>query len=147
MGRGLNRGDDIVIGVTLDGEEQEGLSNVQSFSSNVEMRLVEENFLGESGPDVSEISDGASGSIGLKPSAPGAYEFILAIYERANRNNPNLVVNILEQITFAGSGEVRVLLYPDVAFGTAGMSMPSRDSHKDITLNWRTGKKVQLLTV
>ncbi len=146
MSQGYARGDDIIIRTTVDGEEQASLENVDSFDSTVDLRMIEEQFLGRKGIDVSEIHDGCSGTLTVTIGKPGVFDFIEAVFQRATRQTFGTVFNFMEQIAFP-SGEVRILIYRDVAFGAFAMPVPGRDQHKKLTIPWKTGEPLQVVAL
>lgn len=132
------RGEDVTVRITQDGDEVLGLENVESFSGTVLVETLTAEFLGQVGQSVDEILNGAEGSITLQWADAGVFDFIQAIVDRATRRKPGIVVNVMGQMVLP-SGEVRIMLFRNVAFGNIPISFASRPAYGQITLTWRVG--------
>ncbi len=132
------RGEDVSIRITKDGGEVIGLDNVESFTGTILVDTTTHEFLGRVGQSVDEIVNGAEGSVTLQFGTPDVLDFIKTIVDRAARRISGVVVNVQGQMVFP-NGEVRIMLFRDVAFGNIPIAFASRPDYGRITLSWRVG--------
>lgn len=132
------RGEDVTVRCTADGEEVLGLENVESFSGTILIETLTAEFLGQVGQSVDEILNGAEGQMVLQWSDAGVFELLNLIVDRAARRKPGVVINVQGQMELP-SGEVRTMVFKNVAFGNIPINFANRPSYGQITLAWRTG--------
>lgn len=138
-------GNDCSLAFTVDGEEQEAIvGGIESFSHNVDVRMVEEQIIGRTGRYVSSIFDGLSGDMTVKVKDPAVFDFLLTLQRKAAREVYGVVVNVMATVTFPESGEVRTMLFRNLEFGAIPGSF-TRDTHMSLTLSWMTGEKLVVL--
>lgn len=134
------RGEDVKIRVTMDGAEVLGLDNVLSFSGTVLIDTLTAEFMGQVGQSVDEILNGAEGSMSLQWGTGDVFDFIQAIVDRAARRTAGVVINVQGQMILP-DGNVRIMLFKDVAFGNIPINFASRPAYGEITLTWRVGSE------
>ena len=132
------RGEDLTVRVTKDGEEVLGLDNVISFTGTILIDTQTAEFLGQVGQSVDEILNGAEGQMVLQYGDAGVFDFVQLIADRAARRKPGVVVNVMGQMVLP-SGEVRIMLFKNVAFGNIPFNFASRPAYGELTLSWRVG--------
>lgn len=129
------RGQEVSIIVTRDGSLEAELTDIKSCEFNPQFEIKTEQYLGEKAPRNDEIYMGIKGSLEMHIHSGDVFDFIQAIKDRAQRNSPDLVINIAGIFAFA-NGEVRTITVPDAKFGAVPINTSDRGDYTSVKLEY-----------
>ncbi len=125
------KGQETSIVVTTDGELEAELTDIKSCEFTPQFEIKEEGYLGEKTNRNDDIYNGVKGTLTMHIHSGAAFDFVLAIKDRAQRNTPDRVFNIAG-IFFFPNGEIRTLTIPDAKFGPVPISTNDRGDYTEM---------------
>ena len=130
-------GRDTSVRVIQDGNLLSEFSAVDSWTFDVNVKRVEEGYIGETANRQDEIYESVSGSIPIKVEGPDALRLQEAIALRATRrSNPQVKIDLVFRISFP-NGVIARIAVKDVKFETVPLNQGGRESYLAMTLNWK----------
>jgi hypothetical protein len=118
-------GQDVTVRLVRDGTVVSEIVAIGSFDDSVETEIKEENFLGRTASDYSDVFSGYKGNLEFQTARSGWTEFVEAIVARARREDPGIVFNIVRSDTYA-NGDSSIFVYHDVAWGPEATNIGAR---------------------
>ena len=134
-------GRDITLRATEDGQLLSELTAIQNLHFKINVKLLEEGFLGEGAQRHREIFDSVSLNWGIEPEGKQAFQLCSDIYQRARTGQANPVqVNVGFRIQFPNGTIVRVTV-PDIQFDDIGdLNVSGRDAFAAQTFSGKSNR-------
>jgi hypothetical protein len=134
-------GRDITLRATEDGQLLTELTAIQNLNFKINIKLLEEGFLGEGAQRHREIFDSVSLTWGIQPEGKQAFQVCVDVYERARTGQANPVqINMGFRIQFPSQTVVRITV-PDIQFDDIGnLNVSSRDAFAAQTFSGKSNR-------
>lgn len=100
-------------------------SNIGSFNDSLDLTIQEDGFLGETANRFDSIEGGHSGDFEFQVNSANWENFLQRVRQKASRQSPDLVFNVIRTDFFADGGTV-TKVFQDVAFGAFPRSTGGR---------------------
>lgn len=127
------QGQQISIRIIEDGSVVNEIDSIGTFDDGVKLALKEDGFLGEPVNRFDEVLEGYTFSFEYQPTKADHMRLVLSIEERARREVPNRVFNIV-RTDFFSNGSTAIFTYVDVKWGPAGTNVASRGDFAKIKM-------------
>ena len=111
------------------------LIDIMNFNAEFMLEQIAQGYLGEKSERHDEIYKGAKGDFELHTHSQDWLTFAQAVKDRAQRNTPDLVINI-SAVMFYPNGQTPTLLFPDVKFGAMPMNIGSRSDYQKVKMDF-----------
>lgn len=134
------KGQSVEIRVVQGGNVVQTLQSIENFTSNVDIVLKEDGFLGETVNRFDSVFNGYGGSFSNQPNDASYHEFQDAMVAKARRERPDLVFNII-RTEFFDNGSTAVVTFLDVAWGGTGSEVGSRADYTKSKFEWKCSEK------
>jgi hypothetical protein len=125
------KGQEVSIIITKGGDLEAELTDIKSCEFTPDFEIKAQGYLGEKTNRHDEVYNGVKGSLDLHIHSGDVFDFIQAVKDRAQRNQPDLVFNISGIFAFP-SGEVRTMSIPDAKFGAVPISTNDRGDYTEV---------------
>ena len=133
-------GRDTTLRLIQDGQLITEVTAIRSWTFDVNVKRVEEHYLGETAARQDEIFESVSGNIPFHVEGPSALKLQKAIADRATkRSNPQPQFDISLRIAFP-SGVVARINVADIKFDPIPLNQSGRENYLEMTLNWKAPK-------
>lgn len=114
---------------TPDGSDEDIFEDVIEANLDIEMEILERDYLGQSAPKFDDIFKGISGSVKFHMEAVTYIKFTEKAQDRAERRSPADGVFSLSFTLNMPSGVKARLTAEDIFFGTMPLKIPKRDEY------------------
>ncbi len=131
------KGQEISLRVVNAGTVEQSMDSVSSFDDNVDMKEMEDGFLGEQVNRFDNALNGYGGNFEMQASNAGWVRFKQAVIAKAQRLNPNVVFNVVVTDLYP-NGDSVVTTYVDVTFGSIPKTVASRTDFVKIKWSFKT---------
>jgi len=134
------KGQEIEIRVLSGANVIGTLQSIENFSSNYELELKQEGFIGEKADRFDSSFKGYKGSFGNQPNDANYHQFQDLIVQKATREQPALVFNII-RTEFFPNGSTAVTTFLDVEFGAIPTDVGTRADYTKQKFEWACSDK------
>ncbi len=118
-------GQDVTVRLMRDGVLVTEITAIGSFDDSMDVETKQEQFLGRTADDFSDVFVGFSGNLEFQSSHAGWADFSDAIEARASRADPAIVFNVVRSDNYA-NGDSNIFVYKDVAWGALPSTFSAR---------------------
>lgn len=136
------RGQEVSIRIVQDGEVTSVINSIGSFNDSADLEIQEDGFLGEPVNRFDDILNGFGGDFEIQLTTANWLLFQRAILERARRDVPGRIFNIVRTDIYA-SGESCVWVYKDVKWGAQPTSIPSRKDFVKVKAAFKNSERAE----
>jgi hypothetical protein len=133
-------GQDVTVRLVRDGVVIAEVATIGSFDDSMDTEIKQEEFLGHTSADYSEVFDGFSGNLEFQSSKSGYVEVALAIEARATRADPSIVFNVVRTDQYA-NGDSNIFVYKDVAWGPMPSTIGNRKEFVKHKLSFKCSER------
>jgi len=133
-------GQDVTVRLVRDGVVVSEIVAIGNFDDSVDTEIKQEQFLGRTSDDFSDVFSGYKGNLEFQSARSGWTEFVEAIRARAQRADPGIVFNVIRSDVYAG-GDSSVFVYHDVAWGPSSASVASRKDFAKMKLTFACSER------
>jgi hypothetical protein len=129
------KGQEVSILITVDGEVQSEITDLQNFGITPQTELIQQGYLGETTDRYDEIFKGAKGDFEMHTHSQDFVTLEKAIIDRARRKTPDVVFNIVATLAFP-NGDTPTITLPDVKWGPMANTVPNRADYLKIKMEF-----------
>lgn len=130
-------GRDTTVRIVEDNELVDAFTAAQSWSFVVNIKRLEEHYIGASAVSLDEIYESVSGSTPFHLQGLAAIKMQKRIADRAmKRSNPQPIYSLNFRIVVPNGGVARITV-PDIKFGDIPLKAPNREGYVDMSLDWK----------
>ncbi len=123
------KGQETALTIVVASKVVTEISAIKSFEGKIEMKIIEEGYLGETVNRFDDIVEGYSFRLEFDFDDPDVFGVIDKIQKRAKREIPYFKVNITSTLSFP-NGSIRRAQLQDCVFGGLPLgSSPARDQY------------------
>jgi hypothetical protein len=134
------KGQDVAINFTTPQGLQEGLGEILDFEAELDLEILEEEYLGKNSKEYDEIFNGVSGVVQLHVSSDAYFRFSERVQDRAQRRTAaGGIFNVTSSFTLGSGRRVRVI-FEDVHFGAMPLKASSRKDYVTGKIQWKGSK-------
>lgn len=116
---------------------EEGLADVKSFEAEIDLEILEEEFLGETSNRFDDIFNGVGGNMEVQIESRLFLDFIGRVIDRAQRRLPADTKFIATSAFALPNGQRVRLMFEDVFFGPMPIRTPSRKQYTTMRVEWK----------
>lgn len=131
------KGQEVSVLITRGGVLEDTLVDIQSFTMEVMMEIKGMGYLGEKTNRYDDIFNGVKFDMELHLHTQDFLTFLSAALDRAKRNTPDVIFNIVGVFAFP-NGQTPTLILNDVKFGAFPMNVPARGDYVKFKLEGNT---------
>jgi len=115
---------------------QSTISDIHTSDWVAELRILEEEYLGETAKRYDEIFDGFSGKIEAHLENEDVFNFLAQIVDRARRRTAGVAINIKTTFNFPNGDRARIIL-KNAFFGSVPFATPSRSAYVNTSFDFK----------
>lgn len=130
------KGQEVSVRVIRGGTVVTSIDSVATFNESVAFELKEQGYLGETVNRMDEIFNGYGGDFEFNPNRADWNDLVEAIRQRATREVPDLVFNIV-RTDFFPNGDSSVYTYQDVKWGAIPTTVASRGDYVKVRMEFK----------
>ena len=136
-------GQDTTVLITRDGNLEDTLTNVVSFSVEDQFELKSQGYLGRKTDDKDYFFKGSKFDLELHLHRQEWFKFRNAMLAKAKRETPDLVFSITTVLNFP-NGETPTVTFNDVAFGAVPLNAGGRGDYISVKLTGECSEASQV---
>ena len=129
------KGQEVEVILLVDGVPQDSITDVRSFSIELQTEIMSEGYLGETTNRRDSIFNGVSGSIELHIENAAIFDLFTSIVDKARRRTPGTRINLKATLAFP-NGQRKRIIVPDAEFGAMPLNFGSRSDYGTVSLNF-----------
>lgn len=133
------KGQEVSVLVTMDGELQAEITDIQNFGITLQLELLQQGYLGETSDRYDEVFKGAKFDFEMHTHSQDYWTLVASIIDRARRKTPNLVFNIVATLSYP-NGDTPTVTLPDVSWGPSAVNAPARADYVKIKMEGGVGE-------
>jgi len=119
------KGQEVEILSVVNGQPQDALNHVKSFSFTFKNKILEEGYLGQTSQEYDAIFDGIEGEAEFHFDSPAVLKLVLDIVNKARRREPGTQINIKCTMSFPSGARARIVIL-NAEFGPLPFNFNSR---------------------
>lgn len=127
------KGQEVSVLFVRDSALEDTITDIQSLDIDHILEVISKGYLGEKTERKDEIYKGVKFKVEMHIHTQDVFRLELAIIDRAQRNTPDLQINITGTFFFP-NGDTPTLLLADCKFGSIPHKVGSRGDYVTITL-------------
>lgn len=129
------KGQEVNIGVLVDGVPQTIVSDVRNFELTPKFTKLEEQYLGQPTKQYDELFDGVDFKMDLHFEDAGVIDFIQTVKARAQNQTPGVTINITAKLNFPNSTIKPVIILQNCFFENMPIEFGSRSEYGQFTIS------------
>jgi hypothetical protein len=134
------RGEEIQIRVISGSNVVTSLTSISNFTDTMLLEIKQDGFIGENFDRFDDIFSGYKGGFEMQPNTSEWYDFQERVRQRATREDPTLVFNIIKTMFFA-NGQTVIITFKDVKWGEIDDSTGGRKEYAKVKWSWSCSER------
>lgn len=130
------KGQDVEVGVVIDGRLQASTADVKSCEFAFKLSVQEEGYLGEKTNRYDMVFSGIRGRMEIHSKNVEVFDVVEAIVNKAKNRTPGVTINVKATLNFPNGQRAR-LVFRDVAFGEIPFNVGDRASYVSGSLEFQ----------
>lgn len=129
------KGQEVAVAILRGGALEDSLTAITDFHATFKFSKLTQRYLGETTIRTDEIYEGIEGKLKLHLYSQDFLHYITGLMNRARRNTPLVVFNMLATLNFP-NGDTPTVTFPDVSFGDVPFETPGGKEYVAMDLDW-----------